>query len=178
MARHRTDGGWILLAVAQAGVRAARPAYKRWMDSPPAAIRRRPDTVHKTAKSMVEEATAAITTYSIEDACDLHGRDDVQFIDIRDIRELERDGVIPGAFHAPRGMLEFWACPESPYFKPVFKPGKQLVLFCAAGWRSALATKTLQDMGLPAVAHIDGGFDAWKKAGHPVAEKPKKPHRA
>ena len=134
--------------------------------------------MHKTAKSMVEEATAAITTYSIEDARDLHGRDDVQFIDIRDIRELEREGVIPGAFHAPRGMLEFWACPESPYFKPVFQPGKQLVLFCAAGWRSALATKTLQDMGVPAVAHIDGGFDAWKKAGHPVAEKAKKPRPA
>ena len=125
----------------------------------------------KTVKSMVDEATAAITTYSIEEARELHGREDVQFIDIRDVRELERDGVIPGAFHAPRGMLEFWACDESPYHKPVFGEGKQLVLFCAAGWRSALATKTLQDMGLERVAHIDGGFGAWKAAGAPVAEK-------
>ena len=78
----------------------------------------------KTVKSMVDEATAAITTYSIEEARDLHGREDVQFIDIRDIRELERDGVIPGAFHAPRGMLEFWVDPESPYHKPVFAAGQ------------------------------------------------------
>jgi rhodanese-related sulfurtransferase len=132
----------------------------------------------KTVKSMVDDATAAITTYSIEEARDLHGRDDVQFIDIRDIRELEREGVIPGAFHAPRGMLEFWADPESPYHKPVFAQGKRLVLFCAAGWRSALATKTLQDMGLPDVAHIGGGFSGWKTAGAPVADKAAKPAKA
>lgn len=113
-----------------------------------------------------------ITTYSIEDAQALHGMDDVQFVDLRDVRELERDGVIPGAFHAPRGMLEFWACADSPYHKPVFSSGKKLVLFCAAGWRSALATKTLQDMGFDDVGHIDGGFDAWKQAGAPVAAKP------
>jgi rhodanese-related sulfurtransferase len=129
----------------------------------------------KTVKSMVDEATAAITTYSLEEAQGLLGREDVQFIDIRDVRELERDGVIPGAFHAPRGMLEFWACLESPYHKPVFNEGKHLVLFCAGGWRSALATKTLQDMGVPKVAHIEGGFGAWKKAGAPVhAREPKK----
>ncbi len=127
--------------------------------------------MRKSVKSMVDDATAAITTFSIEEARDLHGRDDVQFIDIRDIRELEREGVIPGAFHAPRGMLEFWVDPESPYFKPVFAPGKRFVLFCAAGWRSALATKTLQDMGLPGVSHVDGGFAAWKSAGAPVADK-------
>jgi len=125
--------------------------------------------MHKTVKSMVDEAMECITTFSVEEAQDLHGRDDVQFIDIRDVRELEREGVIPGAFHAPRGMLEFWVDPESPYFKPVFAPGKRFVLFCAAGWRSALATKTLQDMGLPAVGHVDGGFTAWKAAGAPVA---------
>ena len=128
--------------------------------------------MRKTAHSMVEEATAAIRTYSVEEAIDLHGREDVQFIDIRDVRELERDGVIPGAFHAPRGMLEFWACPESKHHKDVFAGGKHLVLFCAAGWRSALATKTLQDMGVPKVAHIDGGFGAWKSAGAPTAVKP------
>lgn len=134
--------------------------------------------MRKTVKSMVDEATAAITTYSIEEARDLHGLDDVQFIDIRDVRELERDGVIPGAFHAPRGMLEFWACAESPYHKPVFAQDKRFVLFCAAGWRSALATKTLQDMGLPKVAHIDGGFGAWKAAGAPVEHKAPKPAKA
>jgi rhodanese-related sulfurtransferase len=133
--------------------------------------------MRKTVKSMVDEATAAITTFSIEEARDLHGRDDVQFIDIRDVRELEREGVIPGAFHAPRGMLEFWVDPESPYFKPVFAPGKRFVLFCAAGWRSALATKTLQEMGLPGVGHVDGGFAAWKAAGAPVEHKAHHPHK-
>jgi rhodanese-related sulfurtransferase len=128
--------------------------------------------MHKTAKSMVDDAMAVITTYSVEEARALHGRDDVQFVDIRDVRELEREGVIPGAFHAPRGMLEFWADPSSPYHKKVFSEGKHLVLFCAAGWRSALATKTLQDMGLDKVAHIDGGFSAWKAAGAPTGEKP------
>ncbi|UCH16053.1 MAG: rhodanese-like domain-containing protein [Burkholderiales bacterium] len=130
----------------------------------------------KTAHSMVQEAMEAIRTFSVEEARDLHGRDDVQFIDIRDVRELERDGVIPGAFHAPRGMLEFWACPDSKYHKPVFATGKQLVLFCAAGWRSALATKTLQDMGLENVGHIGGGFEAWKQAGAPTGAKAPRAH--
>ena len=134
--------------------------------------------MRKTVKSMVDEATAAITTYSVEEARDLHGREDVMFVDIRDVRELEREGIIPGAFHAPRGMLEFWACPESPYHKPVFNDDKHLVLFCAAGWRSALATKTLQDMGVPKVAHIDGGYTAWKASGAPVADKAVKPGKA
>ena len=130
--------------------------------------------MHKTVKSMVDEAMDCITTFSIEEARDLHGRDDVQFIDIRDVRELEREGVIPGAFHAPRGMLEFWVDPASPYFNPVFGQEKRYVLFCAAGWRSALATKTLQEMGLPNVGHVAGGYSAWKAAGAPVAEKPRK----
>jgi rhodanese-related sulfurtransferase len=123
---------------------------------------------------MVEDAMNAIRTYSVDEALDLHGREDVQFVDLRDVRELERDGIIPGAFHAPRGMLEFWACPESTYHKPVFAEGRHLLLFCAAGWRSALATQTLQDMGVPKVAHIDGGFGAWKARGGPVADKPRK----
>jgi rhodanese-related sulfurtransferase len=128
--------------------------------------------VMKTVKSMVDEAMAAITTHSVAEARDLHGRDDVQFIDIRDVRELEREGVIPGAFHAPRGMLEFWVDPESPYHKPLFaRPDTRYVLFCAAGWRSALATKTLQDMGLENVAHIEGGFSAWKESGAPTEVK-------
>jgi rhodanese-related sulfurtransferase len=129
----------------------------------------------KPVKSMVDEAMSAITTFSVEEARALHGRDDVQFVDLRDVRELEREGVIPGAFHAPRGMLEFWVDPGSPYHKPLFaQEGKRFVLFCAMGWRSALSTKTLQDMGLDNVAHIDGGFTAWKEAGAPVAEKAKK----
>ena len=130
--------------------------------------------MQKTVKSMIDDAMSVITTYSVEEARELHGRDDVQFVDLRDVRELEREGIIPGAFHAPRGMLEFWVDPESPYHKPVFAQGKQYVLFCAAGWRSALATRTLQDMGLEKVAHIDGGFGAWKAAGAPTADKPKK----
>lgn len=130
--------------------------------------------MRKSVKSMVDDAMSVITTYSVEEAMELHGRDDVQFVDIRDVRELEREGIIPGAFHAPRGLLEFWVDPESPYHKPVFGEDKRFVLFCAAGWRSALATKTLQDMGVEKVAHIDGGFAAWKDKGAPVAEKPRK----
>ncbi len=128
--------------------------------------------MRKTVQSMVDEAMAVITTYSVDDARDLHGRDDVVFVDLRDPRELEREGVIPGAFHAPRGMLEFWVDPESPYHKPVFsEPGKRYVLFCAGGWRSALSTHTLQQMGLEEVGHIEGGFGAWNAAGAPVADK-------
>ena len=128
----------------------------------------------KSVKSMVAEASAAITTYSVAQARLLHGNEDVVFVDIRDVRELEREGVVPDAVHAPRGMLEFWVDPESPYHKPLFAADKQFVLFCAGGWRSALATKTLQDMGLARVAHIDGGFKEWKAAGAPVADKPAK----
>lgn len=122
--------------------------------------------MRKTVKSMVDEATAAITTFSIEEARELHGRDDVQFIDIRDIRELERDGVIPGAFHAPRGFLEFFADPESPMHKKELA-GRKLVLYCATGGRSTFAAKTLQDMGLE-VCNMAGGIAAWTAAGGPV----------
>ena len=132
----------------------------------------------KTAKNLVDEAMVQVTTYTVEQARALHGHPGVQFVDLRDVRELEREGVIPGAVHAPRGMLEFWACADSPYHKPVFAQDKRFVLFCAAGWRSALATKTLQDMGLPKVAHIDGGFGAWKAAGAPVEHKAPKPAKA
>ena len=128
----------------------------------------------KSVKSMVDDAMSVIRSYSVEEAQELHGRDDVQFVDLRDVRELERECIIPGAFHAPRGMLEFWVDPESPYHKPVFASGKQFVLFCAMGWRSALATKTLQDMGIDKVAHIDGGFTAWKNKGAPVTDKARK----
>jgi rhodanese-related sulfurtransferase len=117
------------------------------------------------------EANRAIETIPVAEARRLHGRDDVLFVDLRDVRELERDGMIPGAFHAPRGMLEFWIDPESPYHKPVFAEPKRFVFYCASGWRSALAAKTATDMGLANVCHIEGGFTAWKKAGEPVAER-------
>lgn len=129
----------------------------------------------KTAHSMVQEAMEAIRTFSVEEARDLHGRDDVQFIDIRDVRELERDGMIPGAFHAPRGMLEFWVDPESKYYKPVFVPGKTYILYCAADWRATLAAGVLAEMGMDNVLHLEGGFDEWKKAGRPVGARPHKP---
>ncbi|MBC3933383.1 MULTISPECIES: rhodanese-like domain-containing protein [Undibacterium] len=125
----------------------------------------------KGYKQLVDEAFAQIKTYSVAEALTKLDQAGVQFIDVRDVRELEREGVIPGAFHAPRGMIEFWVDPDSPYFRPVFEDNKEFILFCAAGWRSALTTKTLQDMGLERVAHIEGGFGAWKAAGAPVQEK-------
>jgi rhodanese-related sulfurtransferase len=115
--------------------------------------------------SMVEGAKGEIEEIPAAEAVRLSGRDDVVLVDIRDIRELARDGKVPGAFHAPRGMLEFWIDPASPYFKPVFAADKKFVFFCAGGLRSALAAKTAQDMGLKPVAHIVGGFRAWKDAG-------------
>jgi rhodanese-related sulfurtransferase len=129
----------------------------------------------KSVTAMVNEALALITTHSVEEARALHGQPGVQFIDLRDPRELELEGVIPGAFHAPRGMLEFWVDTESPYHKPVFsQPGLRYVLFCAGGWRSALAARTMQEMGLDQVSHIHGGFGAWKAAGAPVADAAKR----
>lgn len=119
-------------------------------------------------KALLEQAGARIETVPQARALAMLEDPDVVFVDIRDVRELERDGKIPGAFHAPRGMLEFWADPESPYHKPVFASGKRLLLYCASAWRSALATDTLQTMGVPRVCHLEGGFSAWKKAGLPV----------
>ena len=122
---------------------------------------------------MVAAAKAAIKEYTVEDVQAMVGNDGVVLVDIRDPRELSRDGKVPGAFHCPRGMLEFWICPESPYHKPVFAEDKEFVFFCAGGLRSALAAKVAQDMGLKPVAHMIGGFGAWKKAGASVelAEK-------
>jgi rhodanese-related sulfurtransferase len=95
-------------------------------------------------------------------------RGDVVIVDVRDVREIERDGRIPGSVHCPRGMLEFWIDPASPYYKPVFGEPKRFVFQCALDWRSALATQTAQAMGLGNVAHLKGGFKAWKAAGGPV----------
>ncbi len=125
--------------------------------------------ITKGFQTLVDEAMSQVTTLSVAEVQARVADPAVQIVDIRDPRELERDGTVPGALLAPRGMLEFWVDPASPYFKPVFADeGKQFVLFCGAGWRSALATKTLQDMGMTNVAHIDGGFAAWKKAGAPT----------
>ncbi|WP_025898221.1 rhodanese-like domain-containing protein [Sneathiella glossodoripedis] len=125
----------------------------------------------KTVKEMVAEANSKITTLTIEQALELYGQENVRFVDIRDVRELYKEGAIPGAMHAPRGMLEFWVDPESPYHRAEFSEEKKFVFFCAAGWRSALATATVQSMGLENVCHIDGGFGAWREAGGKVEEK-------
>jgi rhodanese-related sulfurtransferase len=127
-------------------------------------------TMHVGA--LVEAAEREIDTLSADTAVALHGRADVVLVDLRDIRELDREGRVPGAFHCPRGMLEFWVDPESKYHKPVFAEDKRFVFFCAAGQRSALATQTAQRMGLKPVAHIAGGFGAWKAAGGPVEPPP------
>ncbi len=126
-------------------------------------------------KELVDEAMGEVVTLSTQDAIKLVGDSNVVFVDVRDIRELEREGLIPNSFNAPRGMLEFWIDPESPYHKPLFAEKKRFVFYCAAGWRSALSTKLAQDMGMENVAHIEGGFGAWKQAGGAVAEKTSKP---
>jgi rhodanese-related sulfurtransferase len=130
--------------------------------------------LRKGFKQMVDEAKARITTIKLEDAKARLERDDVVFVDLRDVRELEREGMIPGAFHCPRGMLEFWLDPESPYHKDVFASGKEFVFYCNGAWRSALAADTAQQMGLPRVLEMDGGFTAWKNAGFPVAQRESK----
>ena len=135
-----------------------------------------PQKITLSVGALVEAAEREIKSLSAGDAMALHGRSDVIFVDLRDIRELQREGRVPGAFHCPRGMLEFWIDPESKYHKDVFAEDKQFIFFCAAGQRSALATQTAQRMGLTPVAHIAGGFGAWKAAGGPIempAEKPK-----
>lgn len=127
-----------------------------------------PQSITKGYKALMDEARARIETLSVEEALPLHGDPDVVLVDLRDPRELEREGRIPGAFHCPRGMLEFWIDPESPYHKDIFAQDRRFVFFCAGGWRSALAAATAAEMGLKPVAHIEGGFGAWRKAGGPV----------
>ena len=127
-------------------------------------------------QDLIAQAMATIETLPLNQAQQLLDESNTVFVDIRDVRELEREGMIPGAFHAPRGMLEFWVDPDSPYYKPIFGEGKRLVLYCASAWRSALATEQLQKMGIPGVCHLEGGFTAWKKAELPVTEKSVKPH--
>ena len=127
-------------------------------------------------QELVQSAMSEIETVPLDKAQQFLDDPHSVFVDIRDLRELERDGMIPNAFHAPRGMLEFWVDPESPYFKTIFGEGKRLILYCASAWRSALATQTLQRMGVPNICHLEGGFSAWKKAQLPIVEKASKPH--
>jgi rhodanese-related sulfurtransferase len=137
-----------------------------------------PQTITTGYKALCEAAEREIETLPTEAAVKLAGRDDTVLVDIRDIRELQRDGKVPGAFHCPRGMLEFWIDPESPYHKAKFAEDKKFVFFCAGGLRSALSAKTAQDMGLKPVAHILEGFKGWKEAGGPVeAYVPKQPKK-
>ena len=127
----------------------------------------------KTVKSMVAEAKSKINEIDAKEAIKLFEDENVIFIDIRDIRERQKLGVIPGSFHAPRGMLEFWIDPESPYFKDIFNTNKKYIFHCAAGWRSALAVSTLKDMGFEA-SHITDGFSGWVNEKGPIEFKSKK----
>ena len=125
--------------------------------------------ITKGFRALVDEAMAQVTTYSVDEVKAKLADPQVQIVDIRDVRELEREGTVPGALLAPRGMLEFWVDPASPYHKPLFADeSKEFILFCGAGWRSALAAKALQEMGMTNVSHIDGGYAEWVKQGAPT----------
>ena len=123
-----------------------------------------------THRDLIDRALAEIETLDLEAAEGLLEDDNTVFVDLRDPRELEREGKVPNAFHAPRGMLEFWVDPSSPYHKDVFASGKKLVFYCQSGWRSALATKAVQDMGLEHVCHIGDGYRGWFDCGAPTEE--------
>jgi rhodanese-related sulfurtransferase len=130
--------------------------------------------IKKGVKQLIAEAEKRTKGISIEQARVRLGEPGTVFVDIRDVRELEREGMIPGAFHAPRGMLEFWVDPESPYYKPVFTDDKTFILYCQVDWRGTLAAAALADMGMTNVLHLEGGFGEWKKAGAPTGPKPEK----
>jgi len=119
-------------------------------------------------KDLLAAAEKEVVTIEVGDAAKLLGEDGVVFVDIRDVRELQREGKIPGATHAPRGMLEFWVDPESPYHREVFSQQKRFVFYCAGAWRSALAAQVVQQMGMTDVCHLAGGFGAWKEAEMPI----------
>jgi len=125
-------------------------------------------------KQLVDQAMAEIETLDLNQARTALEDPATQIVDLRDIRELQRDGKVPGAFHAPRGMLEFWVDPDSEYHRDLFSSGKRFVFYCAKGHRSALATQQVQRMGLTPVCHIGGGFEAWAQAGLPVEKVEKK----
>ncbi len=137
-----------------------------------------PQKITTGTKALLETAKKSIEELEATAVANLAGRDDVVLVDLRDPRELEREGKVTGAFHCPRGMLEFWIDPESPYHKPIFAEDKKFVFFCAGGLRSALAAKTAQDMGLKPVAHVLGGFAAIRDAGGPVTPGQPKPAKS
>ena len=128
--------------------------------------------ITKGIKQLCAEAEALVETWTVDQAHAHLDDDDVVFVDIRDIRELWREGAIPGAVHAPRGMLEFWVDPESPYARDVFQTGKRFMFFCAGGLRSALAARAMQEMGLTPVCHMEGGYSALKKKSYPMTPNP------
>ena len=125
-------------------------------------------------KTLIEEAEKNIDSISVDEVAGLLHDDTVTIVDIRDIRELQREGKLPGAVHAPRGMLEFWVDPDSPYHRELFSEEKKFVFYCASAWRSALATQTVQQMGMSNVCHMSGGFTAWKEAKQPIEPVEKK----
>ena len=124
--------------------------------------------ITRSVLDLVAEADAAVDRISIAEGLEMLGRDDVLFVDIRDVREVAKTGRIKGARHVPRGMLEFWIDPGSPYHKPIFAEDRTFVFYCAGAWRSALCAKTAQDMGLRPVAHLEGGIGAWIDANGPI----------
>ncbi len=132
-----------------------------------------PQTITKGVKALLDEANALVDTLPVARANTLIGDDAYVFVDLRDIREIQRGGMIPGAFSCPRGMLEFWIDPDSPYHKPVFNQDKTYVFYCASAWRSALSARAAMEMGLSPVMHLEGGFTEWVKQGGPVAERQK-----
>lgn len=131
-------------------------------------------TIVKSVKDLVAEANAKIQTISLAEAEGLLSSSKHVFVDLRDIRELQKTGKIPNAFSCPRGMLEFWIDPQSPYHKEIFNQDKTYIFYCGSAWRSALSTLTAQEMGLTPVCHLEGGFSAWQKAGLPIEEMPKR----
>lgn len=128
----------------------------------------------RSSRDLVEAADQVVPPLPLAQAAALLGDESVLFVDIREPKELDRLGMIPGAYSAPRGMLEFWVDPASPYYRPDLDSGRRLVLYCGSAWRSALAAAALHDMGFHDVTHIEGGFTAWQEAGHPVAERPRR----
>ena len=126
-------------------------------------------------KDLAEQAQTEIKSLAVKETLPRYDDGDLVFVDVRDIREVEKSGTIKGAQHAPRGMIEFWFDPESPYHRDIYGDAdKTYVLFCNAEWRSALCAKSLQDMGIKNVAQLFGGLPAWRDAGGPTEEKKRK----
>ncbi len=130
-----------------------------------------PQNITKGIKALLAEANAMVDTMSVEDAKEKAQDESYVFVDLRDIRELQRSGMIPGAFSCPRGMLEFWIDPDSPYHKPIFNQDKTYVFYCASAWRSALSARAAMETGLSPVMHLEGGFTKWAEEGGAVVPR-------